>query len=42
MHVRVTTFNTMSEAISKIQSGELDFDVFFPTIDVLGPLVEGG
>ncbi len=38
---QVTTFNTMSEAISKLQSGELDFDVFFPTIDVLGPLVEG-
>jgi spermidine/putrescine transport system substrate-binding protein len=38
---QVTTFNTMSEAIAKLQTGELDFDVFFPTIDVLGPLVEG-
>jgi spermidine/putrescine transport system substrate-binding protein len=38
---QITTFNTMSEAISKIQTGELNFDVFFPTIDVLGPLVEG-
>ncbi|MGO8877751.1 MAG: spermidine/putrescine ABC transporter substrate-binding protein [Acidimicrobiales bacterium] len=37
----LTTFNTMSEAISKLQTGELDFDIFFPTIDVLGPLVEG-
>ena len=38
---QVTTFNTMSEAIAKLQTGELDFDIFFPTIDVLGPLVEG-
>jgi spermidine/putrescine transport system substrate-binding protein len=38
---QVTTFNTMSEAISKLQTGELNFDIFFPTIDVIGPLVEG-
>lgn len=37
----VTTFATMSEALSKLQSGELDFDVFFPTLDVIGPLVVG-
>jgi spermidine/putrescine transport system substrate-binding protein len=36
----ITTFNTMSEAISKLQSGELPFDIFFPTVDVLGQLVE--
>jgi spermidine/putrescine transport system substrate-binding protein len=39
--VEVTTFNTMEEAIAKLRSGE-SFDVFFPTIDQLGPLVEGG
>jgi spermidine/putrescine transport system substrate-binding protein len=38
---QVTTFNTMSEAIAKLQTGELDFDIFFPTIDVMGPLIEG-
>jgi len=37
---QVTTFNTMTEAISKLQTGELPFDIFFPTIDVLGPLVD--
>ena len=36
----VTTFNTMSEAIAKLGSGQLKFDVFFPTVDVLGQLVE--
>ena len=38
--VEVTTFNTMDEALSKLQTGQLDFDVFFPTLDTLGPLVE--
>jgi spermidine/putrescine transport system substrate-binding protein len=38
---QITTFNTMSEAIAKLQTGELDFDIFFPTIDVLGPMIEG-
>jgi spermidine/putrescine transport system substrate-binding protein len=35
----LTTFNTMQEAISKLGSGQLKFDVFFPTVDVLGQLV---
>jgi len=39
--VEVTTFNTMSEAMAKLRSGQLSFDVFFPTIDVMGQLVEG-
>ncbi len=39
--VELTTFNTMSEAISKLRSGQFNFDVFVPTIDVLGQLVEG-
>ena len=40
--VEITTFNTMEEAISKLRTGQLPFDVFFPTVDVLGQLVEGG
>ncbi len=35
----LTTFNTMEEAIAKLGSGQLKFDVFFPTVDVLGQLV---
>jgi spermidine/putrescine transport system substrate-binding protein len=38
--VQVTTFNTMTEALSKLQNGEIPFDVFFPTVDVLGQLIE--
>ncbi len=38
--VEVTTFNTMDEALSKLNSG-LKFDVFMgATVDVLGPLIE--
>ena len=39
---KITTFNNMEEAISKIQTGELKIDVFFPTYDQLGKLVHGG
>jgi spermidine/putrescine transport system substrate-binding protein len=35
----LTTFNTMEEALSKLSSGELKFDVFFPTVDVLGQMI---
>ncbi len=35
----LTTYNTMEEAISKLASGQLKFDVFFPTVPVLGQLV---
>jgi spermidine/putrescine transport system substrate-binding protein len=35
----ITTFNTIEEAIAKLQSGQLKFDVFFPTVAVLGQLV---
>jgi spermidine/putrescine transport system substrate-binding protein len=38
--VEVTTFNTMEEAIAKLRTGDLEFDVFVPTVDQLGPLVE--
>jgi spermidine/putrescine transport system substrate-binding protein len=36
----LTTFNTMEEAIAKLGSGQLKFDIFFPTVDVLGQLIE--
>jgi spermidine/putrescine transport system substrate-binding protein len=35
----ITTFNDMEEAMSKLNSGQLKFDIFFPTVDVLGQLV---
>ncbi len=35
-----TTFNNMSEAVQKLSSGQVTADVFFPTIDVLGKLVQ--
>jgi spermidine/putrescine transport system substrate-binding protein len=38
--VEVTTFNTMEEAIQKLETGQLDFDVFVPTVDQMGVLVE--
>ena len=38
--VQVTTFNTMSEALAKLRTGQLNFDVFFPTVDVLGSLIQ--
>jgi spermidine/putrescine transport system substrate-binding protein len=36
--VEYTQFTGMSEAISKIQSGAVEFDLFFPTIENLGKL----
>jgi spermidine/putrescine transport system substrate-binding protein len=36
----LTTFNTLSEAMAKLGSGQFNFDIFFPEIDVLGQLVE--
>ena len=39
--VEETFFYTMDEAIAKISSGAVDFDVFFPTVDRLGRLVVG-
>jgi spermidine/putrescine transport system substrate-binding protein len=37
--VELTTFNTMDEALAKLRSGQFEFDVFVPTVDVLGQLV---
>jgi spermidine/putrescine transport system substrate-binding protein len=39
--VEETFFDTMDEAISKISSGAVDFDVFFPTVDRVSRLVVG-
>ncbi len=36
---QITTFNTIEEALAKLATGQLNFDVFFPTIPVLGQLV---
>ena len=38
---QVTTFNNTDEAMAKLRSGQVSFDVFFPTIDLMGQLVEG-
>ena len=39
--VEVTTFTSMDEAVAKLASGEVDFDVFFPTPDRVGQLAAG-
>jgi spermidine/putrescine transport system substrate-binding protein len=39
--VELTTFNTMTEALAKLASGQVNFDVFMGvTVDVLGRLIE--
>jgi spermidine/putrescine transport system substrate-binding protein len=40
--VHVESFSDMSEAIARLREPDADFDVFFPTIDVLGHLVGEG
>ncbi|MBV9093712.1 MAG: spermidine/putrescine ABC transporter substrate-binding protein [Streptosporangiaceae bacterium] len=37
--VELTTFENMDVALAKLQSGKLNADVFFPTVDVMGQLV---
>ena len=39
--VEVTTFISMDEAIAKLSSGDTQFDVFFPTADVIGKVAAG-
>ena len=39
VEVKVETFYNMEEAIAKIQTGQVTFDVFFPTMDYLAKLV---
>jgi spermidine/putrescine transport system substrate-binding protein len=38
----VTTFNNMDEAVAKLQAGQVEADVFFPTIDVVPKLAVAG
>jgi spermidine/putrescine transport system substrate-binding protein len=38
----VTTFNNMDEAVAKMQAGQIEADVFFPTIDVVPKLAISG
>ena len=39
--VAVSTFNDTDEAITKIRAGSVDYDVFFPSYDQIGKLVNG-
>jgi spermidine/putrescine transport system substrate-binding protein len=36
---KITTFQNMDEALTKIRTGELDVDIFFPTTDTFGKLI---
>lgn len=38
----VTTFNNMDEAVAKMEAGQIEADVFFPTIDVVPRLAVAG
>src|SRR6266516_1887467 len=33
---QITTFNNIDEALAKMRTGQLQFDIFFPTPDILG------
>jgi len=37
----ISTFYNMSEAVAKMRTGQVDYDLFFPTPDVLPKLVAG-
>jgi spermidine/putrescine transport system substrate-binding protein len=39
--VEVTTFQNTDAAMAKLRSGQVNFDIFFPTIDLMGQLVMG-
>lgn len=39
--VQLTTFNDVEQGLSKIQSGQFNFDVYFPEVDILPQLIEG-
>jgi spermidine/putrescine transport system substrate-binding protein len=36
---KITTFQNMDEALTKIRTGELEIDIFFPTTDTFGKLI---
>jgi len=39
--VAVSTFNDTDEAITKIRAGSVDYDIFFPSYDQIGKLING-
>ncbi|HEY7224086.1 MAG TPA: spermidine/putrescine ABC transporter substrate-binding protein [Micromonosporaceae bacterium] len=39
--VEVTTFTTQEEAIAKLRTAGIAFDVYFPTVDIIGKVVAG-
>ena len=41
VEVEVTTFNSMDEAVAKLRTGQTDFDVIFPTSDVISRVALG-
>lgn len=42
VEIRLSTFNDADEALTKIASGDLEFDVYFPSYDSLGRLIQAG
>jgi spermidine/putrescine transport system substrate-binding protein len=40
--VEISTFNDTNEALAKLRTGQVDFDVFLPSYDLIGKLVTGG
>jgi spermidine/putrescine transport system substrate-binding protein len=42
VRVQVDSFEHIDEAVARLQEPGIDFDVFFPTIDVLADLVDAG
>lgn len=39
--VEVTTFVTQDEAVAKLRTPGINFDVYFPTVDIIGKVVAG-
>jgi spermidine/putrescine transport system substrate-binding protein len=39
--VQISTFNDINEALAKLRTGQVDFDIFFPSYDSIGKLVTG-
>jgi spermidine/putrescine transport system substrate-binding protein len=39
--VEVTTFTTQDEAVAKLRTAGINFDVYFPTVDIIGKIVAG-
>jgi spermidine/putrescine transport system substrate-binding protein len=39
VEVEVSNFSSSSEALQKVRTGSIDFDVFFPTTDLIGKFV---